>query len=88
MIIHDPNLMRLAIDPPEDHPPLIIDPDGMKFPQLALELLQSIRRRQHQVVEPACSINRFELALGSAGDPRKLANPPIVEKCLRMSVAE
>jgi hypothetical protein len=30
MMIHDPNLMRLAVDPFEDHPPLIVDPDRVK----------------------------------------------------------
>jgi hypothetical protein len=28
--LHDPNLVRLAVDPFEDHPPLIVDPDRVK----------------------------------------------------------
>jgi hypothetical protein len=45
MIIHDPNLMRLAIDPPEDHSPLIVDPDRVKILEIAIEPLQAVRRR-------------------------------------------
>jgi hypothetical protein len=30
MIIHNPNIMRLAVDPFKDHPPLIVDSDRMK----------------------------------------------------------
>jgi hypothetical protein len=42
MIIHDPNLMRLAVDPFENHPPLIVDPDRVKILEAALELLMLI----------------------------------------------
>jgi hypothetical protein len=37
MIIHDPNLMRFATEPFEDHPPLIIDPDRVKVLQVILD---------------------------------------------------
>jgi hypothetical protein len=30
MIIHDPNLMRLAVDPFENHPPLIVDANAVQ----------------------------------------------------------
>jgi hypothetical protein len=79
MVIHDPNIMRLAIDPLKDYAPLIVDPDRIKLLQFALELLQSVRWRYRQIVEPARRVDRFELTLGAAGHPRKLANPLIVE---------
>jgi hypothetical protein len=36
MIVHDPNLVRLAIDPFENHAPLIVDPDRVEFLAIAL----------------------------------------------------
>jgi hypothetical protein len=88
MIIYDASLMRLAIDPLEDHSPLIVDPDRVKFLQVALELLQSIRWRYRQVIQPARCVYRVELPLSSAGVSLKLANPLIVKQRLGLLVAE
>jgi hypothetical protein len=79
MIIHNPNIVRFAINPLKDHAPLIVDPDRMKLLQIALELLQSVRWRNRQIVQPARRVDRFELTLSPAGDPLKLANPLVVE---------
>src|SRR5580704_14250494 len=80
--------MGLAIDPFEDHSPLIVDPYRVKFLQVALEPFQPVRRRYHQIVQAACCVDRFELALGSAGDSFKLTNPLIMEQRLSMFVAK
>src|ERR1700730_11533311 len=88
VVIHDPNLVRLAIDPSKDHSPLAVDPYRVEFLQVALELLQPVRWRYHQIVKAVCGVDRFELALGFSGDPLELANPLIVEQRICVSVAK
>jgi len=75
MIIHDPNLMRLAVNPFENHPPSIVDPDRVKVLEAALELFQPVRRRYRQILQPACRIDSFELPLGNARSPGEPAYP-------------
>jgi hypothetical protein len=50
VVIHDPNLVRLAIDPFEDRSPLIVDPYRVKFLQIAPKPFQAVRWRNHQIV--------------------------------------
>ena len=77
--------MRLAIDPLEDHPPLIIDPDRIKLLEVALELLQPIRRRYRQIHKPACRVDSFKLAFSSTGDTGEL--PHALESSLQLFAA-
>src|ERR1051326_1217692 len=79
MIVHDLDFVRLAVDPFEDHPPLVIDPDRMKVSEGTLELLQPVRRWNGQIFQPACCVDRFELALSRASDTRELTHPFIPE---------
>jgi hypothetical protein len=46
MVIYDPNLMRLAFDPFEDHAPLVIDPDRVEVLEPANVGLQVARFAQ------------------------------------------
>ena len=41
--VHDLEVVSFAIDPSEDHPPLIVDTDRMKVLQVALEFHQAPR---------------------------------------------
>jgi len=69
VIIDDPHLVGVAVEPLEDHAPLVVDADRMNRPQAALQLLQAVRRRQPQVVQPGGGMDRLQLALGAAGRP-------------------
>jgi hypothetical protein len=69
MIIHDPNLMRLAIDPLEDHSPLIVDPDRVKILQVALELLPPIRWRYRQSSSRLAALTASSLRLALRAIP-------------------
>src|ERR1700674_3219514 len=53
VIVPDPDLMRMAIDPFENNAPLVIDADRVKFAQASLEFFQTVRRRYEEVVQPA-----------------------------------
>jgi hypothetical protein len=68
MVVDNGHVMGMTIDPAEDHPPLIVDPDGMEFFEVAFQLLQAIRRRHPQVLEPGCGVHGLKLALGAPRD--------------------
>jgi AraC-like DNA-binding protein len=80
MVIHDPNVMSITLDPFEDHSPLIIDSDRVKLLEIALELFQTIRWRYGQILQAACRVEGFELTLRHSGDARELTYPLIPEE--------
>ena len=80
--------MRLAIDPLEDHSPLILDPDRVEAVEVAFELLQSVRWRYRQIIEPVCRVDCFQFALSGSRHARKLAHPLILEQRLGALVAK
>ena len=82
MIIDDPNFIRLSTNPFEDHPPLIVDPDRVKVLQVALELLQPVRRRYRQILKSVSRIEGFELTFGRSGNALELSHPLIPEQRL------
>ena len=88
MVIHDPDLGCVAIGPPEDHSPLVVDPDRIETFQVASQFLQMVRGRHREIAYPARCVDRFELALGTTGDPLKLANNLIFEQRLCPLVAK
>ena len=72
MVVHDPNVMSFAINPSEDHPPLIVDTDRVKILQISFQFLQSVCRRHFQVFQPNRCANRFELAFCRTSYPLEL----------------
>src|SRR5215469_11561557 len=88
MVIHDPDLGCVAIGPPEDHSPLVVDPDRIETFQVASQFLQMVRGRYREIAYPARCVDRFKLALGTTGDPLKVANNLIFEQRLRPLVAK
>lgn len=81
MAIYDPNVVRRDSQPPEDNPPLVVNPDGVKVPQLAGQLLQAIGGRDPRVLQPAGGINCDQLAPGHAGVTLEVADNLIAEQC-------
>jgi hypothetical protein len=88
MIIDDANLIGLAIAPPEDDPPLVVDPDRMKVLQIPPRPFQAIRWRHGEVTQPARRIDCLQFALRSAGNPMKIGYELIPEQCLGPPVAK
>jgi len=58
MIIHDLDLLRPLIAPPEHDPPLIVYPDRMLSSQVPSQGFQAISRRHYEIAEhrPRCSV--------------------------------
>ena len=88
MIIDDANLIGLAIAPPEDDPPLVVDPDRMKVLQIPPQPFQAVRRRHREVTQPARRIDCFRFALRSLGNSMKIWYELIPEQCLGPPVAK
>jgi hypothetical protein len=63
VVADNPDITSFAINPFEDHSPLIVDADRVKIFQVSLQLLQPVWGRHFQVFQPARRVNRFELAL-------------------------
>ena len=49
VVIHDLDLGRVAVRPPEDHPPLVVDPDRMEAFKTSSQFLQMVRRRYRKI---------------------------------------
>src|SRR6516165_4488464 len=88
MIIHDSNLVRLAVVPFEDHPPLIVDSDRVEILQITLQLLQPVRWGDRQILQPAGGVDSFEFPLRGTGDSLELTDEFITEQRLGRLVAE
>jgi hypothetical protein len=71
--------MRMAIYPLKSNAPLVVDADRVKFTQVSLQPFQTVRRRDEQIVKPACRIEHLELAFGRARDTLEFANEPVAE---------
>ena len=71
VVIHDLDLGRVAVGPPEDHPPLVVDPDRIEAFEISSQFLQTVRRRYREITYPARRVDRFELALGATGNALK-----------------
>src|SRR5262245_60871907 len=80
--------MWLAIDPFEDYPPLVVDADRMKVLSSCLLAFQAVRRRDHQVLEPARRVKRLKFALSRTHDTFELAHMLIPEQSLGPLVPE
>src|SRR5260221_4304061 len=56
--------------------------------EIALQLLEAVRRRNLQVVETACRMDGFELAFGGPGETLKGAHKAVAEQRLGPLVAK
>ena len=88
MVINDPDLMRVTVEPLEDDSPLVVDSDGVELSQGTSKLLQAIGRRDAQIIEPRCRIDSFQFPLRLARDPRELPHLLVVEQRCSLLVTE
>ena len=62
MIINDFNIIIVVIDHPKAYPILVIDTNAILFPSVSGESLQSIRRRNHQILQTSCIVYHDQLS--------------------------
>jgi len=74
MIIHDLDLLRPLIAPPEYDPPLIVYSDRMPAHEVPSQSFQSVARRRHEITK-RCGVVQLDQL--SAGDPRNVRWKPL-----------
>jgi hypothetical protein len=65
VVVDDLNVLRTCCGPSEADPPLLVDPDAVVAGSITLQLLQSIARRDSQVVDGIRCIEDEEFSQGS-----------------------
>jgi hypothetical protein len=66
------DLGRVTGGPPEDHPPLVVDPDRIEALEISSQFLQMVRGWYREIAYSARRVDRFELALGATGNALKV----------------
>jgi len=80
VVIYDSDLGRVAIGPPEDHPPLVVGPDRVEAFKTSSQFLQMVRGRHREIAYSVRRVDCFELALGTTGKPLKVTYNLIFEQ--------
>src|SRR5207244_2712822 len=92
MVIKDLNIVRVAIFPPENYPPLIIDTDRVKTTQFTFYSLQAVSRRHSKILQFSSIVQIQKL---SASRPHEFRREPtdnirmfVIEQILSKPIAE
>ena len=89
MVIHDLDIMRIAVRPTKADSPLIVDPDAVLSRPIALEPLEPIAGWHAKVIERFGGIDNHQLAQhGSQELGRVAAHPFSTKEALSVPVAE
>ena len=84
MIVHDLNVMCLAIPPDEANPPLVIDPDAVLPGSIPLKRFEMVAGWNTKVVNLLGGMQVKQFAPRDTFDGTKRQHHPIVEKRLRV----
>jgi hypothetical protein len=68
MVINDLDVISFAISPAKADPPLIVDPNAVLTPTVAVQFFESVAGRHFEIVEPLCGIDGQELSSGAPLD--------------------
>lgn len=82
VVIDDLDLVYVSARPAQTNPPLVVDPDTVLCLAVALERLEPVSRRRHQVSERLRAENIEQLAARRALDCPKSGDWAIVEQRL------
>ena len=89
MVIHDLDIVRIAVRPTKADAPLIVDPDAVLSRPIALEPLEPIPGWHPKVIERFSGIDNHQLAQHRAQELGRVAAEPFpAEEALSVPVAE
>ncbi len=88
MVIHDLDVRRPGLRPPETDPPLIIDPDTELTLAASLERLQPIAWRNLQVIQPPSDLQLPQLATGDHLDSDEATDALTGGQALGVTIGE
>lgn len=81
MIVHDFNVMCLAVAPHETDPPLVVDPDAMLSCAITFERFKAIAGWNAQILQSRGGMKVVEPPPGHALDRMKSAHVLVLIKC-------
>jgi hypothetical protein len=84
VVVHDLDIMSVAVFPSQANPPLIVDPDTVLAPSLARELLQAIRGRFAEIAQSIRSVQDQQLSQRDSLDPPELPGVSPLEDLFRL----
>jgi hypothetical protein len=92
MVVHNRDVMRVAIEPTENQSPLLIDSNRVKADEVARQGLEPIARRPRQLVKLDGGIQYVQLperrCANFARDPAELTNPSTMVQRFRGAIPE
>ena len=77
MVVNDLDLMRIAVLPSKADAPLIVDPNTVLPSALSAKLLESVSRRDAQILEGLGSIDDDQLAQHGALELARISADPL-----------
>ena len=88
MIIQNRHLGWTGCGPAKDDPPLVVDPDGVKAGEFALQRLQMVARRNGEIGQFAGVIHLEKLSQGHTGNRGKAAVGLVDKQVFRVFVGK
>jgi hypothetical protein len=89
VVVDEFDIISTSVLPREADSPLVVDPDAVLPPSVALERLEAVARRNPQVLEDLRRMQLLELAQGCPQDPRvERTDTLLVPEPLRVPVPE
>ena len=80
VVIHDLNVMRIAVAPGEADTPLVIDPNAIRSGAAALQQFKLVSRRHAKVLQPRSPMQVQELPPCGPLDRLKSPNPVVLKQ--------
>jgi len=85
MIVHDLDLFRPLIAPPEHDPPLIVYSDRMLASEVPSQGFQPVARRGHKITKRCGVVQLHQFSTGDLGNV--LGNPFGTRRCRKINAA-
>lgn len=88
MVIHDFNIIGIAVFPSKTNTPLPIDADAVLAGAVAVQRLKPVAGQGHKVLDGFCIVQNFQTPLGLGGKSGELPDALPVEKRLGLFATE
>jgi hypothetical protein len=88
VIVHNLDIVSIAIAPDKTDSPMVIDADAMLALAMTRELFKAIAGRNAQILQRLRVVQHRELASGDSFDALETRKPQAVEKRFRVPASE
>lgn len=88
VVIHNLNIVRIAVAPHEADAPLIVDPNAVLAGAISAKAFESVSARDGQVAKLHCEVNLIKLPPGNALDGPELPYRVTLKELFSIRVTE